>query len=91
MIDYLQYFFISSLLPVGIIYRERKNAAKYCWLGVFTVVAAALAEPVGKLAGFWDYSAGPLLFGAHLLTILNYFNYIILVYFISEKIAGRFS
>lgn len=91
MIDYLQYFFISSLLPIGIIYRERKDAMKYCWLGIFTVIAASFAEPMGKLAGFWDYGVGPLLFGANLLTTLNYFNYVIIVYFISEKITRRFS
>ncbi len=91
MIDYWQYFLISSILPVGIIYRERKEAMKYCWLGIFTVVVASLAEPAGKLAGFWNYNTGPLLFGSNLLTMLNYFNYMILVYFISEKIMRRFS
>ena len=76
---------------MAIIYREKKGAVKYCWLGIFTVIAAFFAEPAGKLAGFWDYNTGPLLFGSNLLTVLNYFNYMILVYFVSEKIVRRFS
>ncbi len=91
MIDYLQYFLIWTLLSAAIIYHERKKMLKYVSLGLFTVSAALVAEPLGKVAGFWSYQVGPLFLGANVFTILNYFNYVIMVYFVAEKIASRLS
>lgn len=89
MVDYLQYFILSTLVSALIIFHERTHAVRYVALGVFAVFCAAFAEPAGRLAGFWDYSVGPFFFGASALTIANYFNYIIVVYFVSDKIYRR--
>ncbi len=89
MIDYLQYFLAWTLLSAVIIHHERKKAMTYVTLGIFTVLSASIAEPLGKLAGFWSYNAGPLFLGANVFTILNYFNYIIAAYFVSEKFMER--
>ncbi len=89
MPDYLQYFALWTIAVVVLLYMDKKNAARYAALGVFTVLLAAFAEPMGKVAGFWDYDTGPLFFGANVFTILNYFNYNLLVYMISEKVYRR--
>ena len=91
MFDYFQYFILFTLVSALIIAHERKDFTRYIALGSFTVLCAAFAEPLGRLAGFWDYNVGPFLFGASVLTILNYFNYIVIVYFVSEKLCRRFS
>ncbi len=91
MVDYFQYVVASTLISALIILREKRFAARYIALGLFTVICASFGEPLGRLAGFWDYSAGPFFLGASVFTILNYFNYIIIVYFASEKLRRRFS
>ena len=91
MLDYFQYVVLWTLVSAVIIYVDKRNATRYIALGLFTVFAALFAEPLGRFAGFWDYSVGPLFFGANVFTILNYFNYMITVYFFSEKFRRRFS
>ncbi|MBI1971742.1 MAG: hypothetical protein HYS53_00420 [Candidatus Aenigmarchaeota archaeon] len=90
MVDYFQYVILSTLVSAAILYVERKEALRYAALGMFTVFCAALAEPLGRFAGFWSYNIGPFFFGASAFTIANYFNYIIIVYFVSEKLRRRF-
>ncbi len=91
MVDYFQYVVLSTLFPAAILWAERKQAAHYAALGAFAVLCAMFGEPAGRFMGFWDYSAGPFFFGASVFTIVNYFNYMIVVYFIANKAYGRLS
>ncbi|MBI3412917.1 MAG: hypothetical protein HY051_02440 [Candidatus Aenigmarchaeota archaeon] len=90
MVDYFQYVAVSSLVSALIILHELKDFKRYVALGMFTVFCALFAEPLGKLMGFWDYYTGPYFFGANVFIIANYFNYIIIVYFASEKFRRGF-
>ncbi len=92
MLDYPQYFFLWAIVSAALLCMDKKNAARYAALGAFAVLAALFAEIFSFHAfpGFWIYNVGPLLFGVNVFTIANYFNYMIVVYFISEKLRRRF-
>ncbi len=92
MPDYLQYFALWTVVSAALMYMDKKNAARYAALGAFAVLAALFAEILSFHAfpGLWTYNVGPFLFGVNVFTIANYFNYMIVAYFLSERLRRWF-
>jgi hypothetical protein len=83
-------FFLIMMIPLAaVLFLERKNAKKYVYLGLFTVVLASIWEPIGVYFGVWAYNAHPQFLGVSMVTILAYFQYVCISYFLADVFLRR--
>jgi hypothetical protein len=88
-VDHFAHFAIVTIPMLLVLWADRKNARTYASLGAFTVLLSAVWEPLGVLFGLWHYNAHPQLFGVSVLTLLNYFHWMVFSYFIGNMAARR--
>jgi len=89
-LEHAAFFLVVTLPLILILWIERKNVKKYVYLGVFTVILAAVWEPIGAYIGLWYYVSQPQFFGVSVLTLLLYFHWVSFSYFLGNRVSGRF-
>ena len=87
--EHALYMAIITLPLIFVLWIERKSLKTYVKLGVFTIILAAIWEPIGVYTNLWIYHSHGQFLGVSVLTLLLYFHWVSFSYFIGNRTARR--